>query len=154
MKSFLRTLVAASAIAAASAAFAQTASLHSDTATLSPSGGTVTLTASVVYDDKPGALGWSVALPSDWTLVSVSGANVPAIAPDVGSAGTLEFAYTSVPAGGRAEFSMEVRYPANAASTQATPKVLVRANGKLTTLTPPSVDLRGSQVNGVQRSRN
>src|SRR5215217_2782823 len=108
-----RIIVAMLAIFGASMAFAQTAALSSDTTTLAPGGGTVTFTATVNYDATPGALGWSIALPADWTLVDVTGPSVPAIAPEPGSAGTLEFAYTAVPAQ-RAEFSVQVRYPANA----------------------------------------
>lgn len=152
MKSLLRFLVASLAISSAATAFAQSAALSSDTAQLSPSGGTVVLTAATNYDTPPGALGWSIALPADWTLVSVSGPHVPAIVPDAGSSGTLEFAFTQVPAG-RAEFTIHVSYPANAGSAQATPKVLVRTAGKLTTLTPAPVTLRGVTVTG-QKSRN
>lgn len=153
MKSSLRYLIASLAIFTAATAFAQSAALSADTTTLAPSGGTVALTAMVNYDTTPGALGWSIALPPDWTLVSVAGPNVPAIVPEAGSTGTLEFAYTQVPAG-RAEFVLQVRYPANAVSAQATPKVLVRSSGKLTTLTPPPVELRGIKDGGPQKSRN
>ncbi len=148
----LRSLVATVAIFSAAAAFAQNASLSSDTAALSPSGGTVVLTATATYDTAPGALGWQIALPADWTLVSVVGPNLPGIKPDVGSTGTLEFAFASVPSS-RAEFSVQVSYPANTGSTQATSKVIVRTAGKLTTLTPAPVELRGVTVTG-QKSRN
>lgn len=124
-------------------AFAQTASLTADTTVLSPAGGTVSFTATVSYDGEPGAVGWSIALPADWSLVSVSGADVPAIAPEAGTTGTLEFAYTSVPAQ-RASFVITVKYPANAPTTSATPTVLVRANGKLSTLAPKPVELTGA----------
>jgi hypothetical protein len=137
----------------AATAFAQNATLTSDTTALVPSGGSVTLTATASYDATPGALGWSIALPADWTLVSVSGPHVPAIAPEPGTAGTLEFAYTSVPAQ-RAEFTVEVRYPANASPTKLTPTVLLRSDGKLTTLTPPAVELQRVTSGSLQRSRN
>jgi hypothetical protein len=84
-------------------------------------------------------VGWSIALPADWTLVSVGGANVPEIAPEAGTTGTLEFAYTSAPAG-RAEFSVIVKYPAGVKSAKATPTVLVRTAGKLATLNPTAVE--------------
>lgn len=142
-------MVAALAIFGAGVAFAQNASLSSDTTTLSASGGTVTLTATVNYDSTPGALAWSIALPEDWTLVSISGPNVPPIAPEAGAGGTLEFAYMSVPAQ-RAEFAVQVRYPARAGAAKATPTVLVRTEGKLTTLTPPPVSLQ-PQVGGAAR---
>ena len=84
----LRYLAVTLALGLASVAFAQTASLKADVAALIPSGGSVTLTAAATYDGQPAALGWAIALPSDWTLVSVSGVNVPEISPDVGSTGT------------------------------------------------------------------
>ncbi len=135
----LRYLAVTFALGLASVAFAQTASLKADVAALIPSGGSVTLTAAATYDGQPAALGWAIALPSDWTLVSVSGVNIPEISPDVGSTGTLEFAYTSAPAG-RAEFNVVVRYPAGATTAKAVPTVLIRANGKLATLSPTAVE--------------
>ena len=135
----LRYLAVTLALGLASVAFAQTASLKADAAALIPSGGSVTFTAAATYDGQPAALGWVIALPSDWTLVSVSGANAPEISPDVGSTGTLEFAYISAPAG-RAEFNVVVRYPAGATTAKAVPTVLIRASGKLTTLAPTAVE--------------
>ncbi len=152
MKSLLRPLVASLAMLSAASAFAQSAALSSDTSTLAPAGGTVVLTAATTYDTAPGALGWSITLPADWTLVAVTGPNVPAISPEPGSSGALEFAFTQVPAA-RVEFSVQVRYPANAGTAQATSKVLVRADGKLTTLSPAPVELRGVNVT-AQKSRN
>lgn len=139
-------------LCAASSAFAQTATLTSETTTLSPGGGQLALTATVNYDGEPGAVGWAIALPADWTLVSVGGPNVPAIAPDPGSTGTLEFAFTGVPAQ-RAQFTVIVRYPADAKTTTATSTVLVRTGGKLNTLTPKPVPLRG-QPSSQPQSRD
>jgi hypothetical protein len=133
-------------------AFAQTASLTADQTALAPAGGTIALTATVNYEGEPGAVGWSIALPAEWSLMSVAGPNVPAIKPEAGSTGTLEFAYTNVPAN-RAEFSVMVRYPANATTAVARPTVIVRAGGKLNTLTPPAVELRAGATSG-QRARN
>ncbi len=135
----LRRLAAAFFLLTASIAFAQTAALKADATALAPGGGTVTLTASVSYDGQPSALGWAIALPADWTLVSIAGSNVPEISPSVGSTGTLEFAYTAAPAA-KSEFTLVVRYPAGATTAKATPTVLVRANGKLATLTPAPVE--------------
>ncbi len=137
--SFFRRLVATFVLGAATAAFAQTASLKADSTALAAGGGSVALTASVSYDGQPAALGWEIALPTDWTLVSVSGANVPEIAPVAGASGTLEFAYTSAPAG-KAEFIVIVRYPVGSTTAKAVPTVLVRANGKLATLTPAPIE--------------
>jgi hypothetical protein len=148
----LRCLLAA-AFLAASSALAQNAALTADQTALAPAGGMVMLTATASYEGEPGALGWSIALPADWSLVSISGPNVPAIAPEPGASGTLEFAFTSVPAG-RAEFSVVVKYPANTSAATATPKVLVRSGGKLATLTPAPVQLRGSLPATPQKSRD
>ena len=137
--SLLRRLFATFALCAATGAVAQTASLKADSTALAAGGGSVALTASVSYDGQPAALGWAIALPTDWTLVSVSGANVPEISPGMGATGTLEFAYTSAPAG-KAEFNVVVRYPVGSATAKAVPTVLVRANGKLATLTPAPIE--------------
>ena len=149
----LRILIASVAAVAASFAFGQNASLTSDTQVLAQSGGTVVLRAIAEYEGEPGALGWTIALPADWSLVVVNGPHVPAIAPEAGSTGPLEFAYTSVPAN-RAEFSVVVRYPANPTSTQATSTVLLRSGGKLTTLTPTPVPMRGVDAGASRPSRN
>ncbi len=135
----LRRLAAAVFLFTAGFAFAQNATLKADATSLAPAGGQVTLTASVSYDGQPSALGWAIALPADWTLVSVAGANVPEISPAAGSTGALEFAYTAAPAA-KAEFSVVVRYPAGSSTAKAVPTVLVRANGKLATLTPAPVE--------------
>jgi hypothetical protein len=130
-------------VCAAASALAQNATLTADTNTLSPSGGTVSLTATVSYEGEPGAVGWSIVLPADWSLVGVSGPEVPAVSPDAGATGTLEFAYTALPPQ-QATFVVTVRYPANAPTTAAVPTVLVRANGKLATLSPKPVQLNGT----------
>ena len=143
----IRLLLATPVALAASFAFAQTASLSSDTSVLAQSGGTLVLRATAEYEGEPGALGWAIALPADWSLVAINGPQAPAIAPAVGSTGTLEFAFTIVPAG-RAEFAVIVRYPANAPSAQAKPTVLVRSGGKLTTLTPAPVQLKAAGTDG------
>lgn len=123
---------------AATLGSAQTATFTADTTALAPGGGRVALTATVTYEQLPGALGWSIVLPADWSLLSVSGDPVPGIAPEVGSSGTLEFAYFTIPAQ-RAEFKLVVQYPAGATTAKAVPTVLVRANGKLLTLEPSPV---------------
>lgn len=141
------------ALATAASALAQNASLTADQTTLAPAGGVVALTASVSYDGEPGAVGWSIALPANWSLVSVSGPNVPAIAPESGSTGTLEFAYTAVPSQ-RAEFVVQVRYPAGTTSGTATPTVLVRSGGRLATVGPAAVTFRAPDANTARKSKN
>ena len=132
-------------VALTSNVVAQTASVSVDNPNLAPGGGGVVLTASVAYDGQPGALGVAVQLPVGWTLVSVAGVNVPAIAPESGSTGTLEFAYTQVPANG-VRFSLVVRYPEKAVSASVVPTVLVRSNGKLATLLPAPIAFRGAEA--------
>lgn len=149
----LTRFVALALFAAATSAWAQNAVLTANTTRLAPSGGTVVLTASANYAGEPGALGWEVALPANWSLESVSGANVPQIAPQAGTTGTLEFAYTTVPSQ-RAEFVMIVRYPAGATTATAKPTVLLRDAGKLTTLKPATIELRTDEAARAQRSRN
>lgn len=149
---YLRLAIVA-ALCTAASAFAQNAILTANTTTLVPSGGSVVLTATANYDGEPGALGWAIALPANWTLESVSGPNLPAISPEVGTTGTLEFAFTNVPPQ-RAEFTVIVRYPAGASSATATPTVLLRGGGKLTTLKPAAIQMRTPDSGPPQRSRN
>lgn len=139
---FRALAVAAFAFGAAALGFSQSATLTAVTTALSAAGGHVTLTATASYNGSPGAVGWSVVLPADWTLVNLTGPHVPGIVPDLGTTGTLEFAHTAVPTG-RAEFSFVVRYPAGAGAAQAIPTVLLRANGKLTTLKPAPLAFGG-----------
>ena len=142
--SLLRALVVLALVFGATAlGLAQSAVLTAETKALAAGGGTVTLAATANYEGQPGALGWSIALPADWFLVSVSGPNPPGIAPEAGSAGTLEFAYFAIPAN-RAEFKFVVRYPPGAATAKATPTVLIRANGKLVTLEPAAMAFGGN----------
>lgn len=141
MAAFFRSLCAAGAFLCASLAFAQTASLKADRTALVPDGGTVQFTASVSYETQPGAIGWSIVLPEGWAVVSVGG-DVPAIAPESGATGTVEFAYTAAPVG-RAEFTLVLRYPAGSPAAKATSTVLVRTSGKLATLTPAPLEFGG-----------
>lgn len=130
---------------ACATAFAQTASLDTNVTKLVAAGGDLVLTATVVYDQQPSALGWSIALPSDWALVSVAGPNTPAVVPPAGSGGVLEFAFTSVPAN-RAQFAITAHYPANADSVVLTSTVFVRADGRLATLTPTPIRIAGKHT--------
>jgi len=133
-------------------ASAQTADFKADNPHLAPSGGTLALTATISYEGSPGAVGWSVELPADWSLVSVAGQTPPQIAPEAGTRGTLEFAFTEVPAG-RAEFTIVVRYPANAPSFSAKPAVILRHNGQLSQLKPAPVAFIGDDT-PRQRTRD
>ncbi len=140
--SFIRVLLALVLFGPVTGALAQTAALKASASALAPAGGTLTLTATASYTARPQALGWAIVLPADWTLVGISGSNVPEIAPVAGEGGVLEFAFTAVPPVG-AEFSVVVRYPPAAPKAEIAATVLVRADGKLTTLRPPVVGLTG-----------
>ena len=81
--------------------------------------GQVTLSVSINYASAaaPTAIGFTVDLPTGWSLVSMGGSNVPEIRPRSGDVGTLEFAYTSFPAGSAA-FSLVVSHPAGLSGNQ------------------------------------
>lgn len=133
-KLFSATLLA---LAFASAALAQTATLTPATTTLLPAGGTLSFTASVAFTAQPSVIGWTVNVPSGW--IYVSGTTEPEVKPTAGRIGVLEWAYVSVPAS-PASFAFTVSYPAGAsASSGVTSSVVVRAGGVATTLTPAGV---------------
>lgn len=121
--------------------FSQTAALTATTNELAPHGGVVQLGAQLTYEGQPGAVAWSIAVPAGWSLVSVSGPNLPAIAPPTGAGGVLEFAFTSVPSG-HVDFSILLRYPAGLPAAAVGATAYVRADGKLSTLTPAKVSFR------------
>jgi hypothetical protein len=121
---------------------------HAQSAALTPasanvSGGTtVTLTASANYVGAPSAVGWSVTLPEGWSFVGTSGPNPPQVAPQAGATGTLEWAYTNVPAD-VAVFVITVKAAGKPGTVQLPAKVLLRANGKQQTVevTPATVSV-------------
>ena len=120
-------------------AAAQSATLSADLAKLSPTGGQLAITATVIYDSTPGAIGWSVKLPDGWALLATSGPDLPAVKPDLGAAGTLEWAYTAIPPN-RTQFLFTVRYPAKTplpAEIAAT--AIVRTKGALKTVSPTPI---------------
>jgi len=120
-------------------AAAQSATLSADLAKLSPTGGQLAITATVIYDNTPGAIGWSVKLPDGWALLATSGPDLPAVKPDKGAAGTLEWAYTAIPSN-RAQFLFTVSYPAKAAlPAEIASTVIVRTKGELKTVTPTPI---------------
>lgn len=138
MKRFFLTLFAA---ILPSIGFSQTAALTATSNELAPRGGVVQLGAVLTYDGQPGAVAWSISVPAGWSLVSVSGPNLPAIAPPAGAGGVLEFAFTSVPLG-RVDFSILVRYPAGLPAAAVGATAYLRADGKLSTLTPAKLSFR------------
>jgi len=116
------------AVAAASLSFGQSATLVADKPSAA-AGSEFTLTASAYYPGVPSALGWSVTLPEGWTYVSTGGANPPSVGPQNGATGTLEWAYTDVPAGS-VQFSFTVRATGKAGIVQLRAQALLRADGK------------------------
>ena len=59
-----------------------------------------TVTHTVEYEGKAAALGVKVTLPEGCSFVAVKGENAPAVAPQAGATGTLEFAWIDIPASG------------------------------------------------------
>jgi hypothetical protein len=101
---------------------AQTATLTATANTLSAQGGTIELTASIVYPadtttNPTTALGFKINLPPGWSLSSTAGANVPTIGPAPGTTGALDYAYSDFPAN-QATFTATVAYPADLFSDQ------------------------------------
>jgi hypothetical protein len=126
-------------------ASAQTAMLLPSSTKLAAEGGVVTLTAVMTYEGEPGAIGWSIDLPANWTLVSVVGPNLPDVRPATGDTGKLDFAYVTVPTH-RAEFSLQVGYPPKTAAAVAKATALVRSGGKLETMQPASIDFAAAAL--------
>src|SRR4051812_4883399 len=85
------------ALLAAAASYGQSATLTPASSNVA-AGTPVTLTASANYVGSLSAVGWSVTLPEGWSFVSTSGPNPPQVGPQAGATGTLEWAYTNVPA--------------------------------------------------------
>ena len=135
----LLTLLAAAAVT--SMGFGQSATLVSDRTT--PAAGVeLSLTASASYAGTPSAMGWSVTLPAGWSYVSTGGPDVPAITPQAGATGTLEWAYTDTP-GSAARFTFIVKTSGKPGTQQLAAKVLLRADGKQSTVavTPVAVTI-------------
>jgi hypothetical protein len=117
---------------------ASTASLTPSVPTYAPGGGTVTFTATISYAAQPTALGFAVGLPAGWSYAS--GANEPSIKPDVGTTGTLEWAYSSGFGTGSSAFTFTANYPAGLTGNQTiTASAVYRT--PLSNLSAPSVVL-------------
>jgi hypothetical protein len=121
-------------------ACAQTATFTADRSKLATTGGQVNFTATITYTNAPDALGFSVQLPSGWSIVRTTGTVPPQVAPAAGATTPLEWAYTTIPVG-HAQFYIAVRYPAGVKTASVIPSVICRTNGRLTTLSPPPVNL-------------
>ncbi len=96
-----------------------TASLTANVATYAATGGQVVFTATIEYSSvaAPTALGYALTVPTGWALVSTAGPNAPEIRPSAGTTGSLEYAFTSAPAGS-ASFAITVSYPAGLVGNQ------------------------------------
>jgi len=60
-------------------------------------GSDLTVSTEIEYGGTLSAVGVELSLPTDWSLVSVGGTDVPAILPLPGAKGTLEFAWITPP---------------------------------------------------------
>lgn len=132
------SLIGVALLAVADAA--PTAQFTADARSLAPTGGTVRLLAVVSYSERPGAIGWTIALPKGWTLEKVGGGNPPQIAPAVGASGELEFAYVNVP-DLVASFELTVRYPAAGGRAKISASAIARTRGRVDTLAPSPLNL-------------
>jgi hypothetical protein len=129
---FRRIFLSSVALAAASLGFAQSATLSGDKSSVA-SDAELTLTFSATYAGAPGAMGWSVSLPEGRSYVSTSGSDIPAIAPQAGATGTLEWAHTYAPVG-VAHFRFTVKAAGKPGEAQLKGTLLLRAAGKQQTI--------------------
>lgn len=98
-------------------AVAPSATLTTNASTYAAAGGTVTLTATIAYGNEPTSLGFQIDLPSGWSYEG--GVGEPAIKPEPGTTGALEWAYSSGFGTGSSNFSFTLRYPAGLSGDQA-----------------------------------
>ncbi len=128
------------AFVAASIGVSQTANLAADKSAVAVDGD-LTFTASVTYEGTPSAMGWSIVLPEGWTYVSTGGPDLPAISPQAGATGTLEWAYTDSPAG-VAHFRFTVKAGGKSGEIPVRAKVLLRSGGKPSSAEAAAVSIR------------
>lgn len=102
-------------------------------ASLQSGGGVLSLDLAIDYKGTPAAMGLALALPDGWSLVSVSGANVPQIVSPPGTTESVECAWTSSPADG-AVLQLKVAYPAGAAASDLVGSVQLRQAGRVADL--------------------
>jgi hypothetical protein len=124
-------------------ALAQVASLAADRASLGNLDGQIALIATVEYTTTPAALGWEIHLPQGWSFVSISGPNIPEIAPKSGEGGNVELAYTTIPEG-RARFVIHAKFPGSARKPiDIVSKAILRTGGELKILKPTVLHFEG-----------
>jgi hypothetical protein len=119
-------------LAVASVSLAQSATLIPDRAEVGADT-EITLTASINYAETPSAMGWSIVLPAGWSYVGTRGPDVPAVTPQAGATGTLEWAYTESPAS-TARFAFTVKASGTPGARPLTAQVLLRTAGQQTTV--------------------
>lgn len=102
-------------------------------------GAPVTISAQLVASAGASALGWSVDLPPGWSYVSDT-ATSAAARPAAGATGTIEWAWSEVPAGGTLNFTFTASVPSGSSGDRTvTARGLVRfESGLVTTLAAPS----------------
>jgi hypothetical protein len=61
------------------------------------SGETFEICINITHDDTLTALGVEETMPDEWSFDSVSGDDFPAVYPDIGETGVLEFIWVTIP---------------------------------------------------------
>lgn len=110
-------------------------------------GANVTITNTLYYSGTAQSLGWSVVLPAGWAYVSDTLGSSGVVKPAVGSTGTLDWAWTTVPAS-PVTFTYTVSVPAGELGARAiTANAIVRPTGAPAPLqfapAPATLSLRG-----------
>lgn len=109
-------------------------------------GGTVTITNTLSFAGAPSGLGWSVTLPAGWSFAGTTG-QVGDVGPAAGATGTLEWAWSTVPAS-----PVTFTYRLNVPAGESGPKVLtatgiVREGGNVIAIAAtPTPFLVGSEA--------
>ena len=134
-------------IFSATAAIAQTATLSVPSGTtLGTAAGVVSITATISFSGSPSALGWTVNLPSGWTYAG--GTGEPGVTPRTGQTGSLDWAYTSMPAS-PAQFTFRANYPGGLSGAQSIGgSAVYREGGQLRTLSVAALNLTVSGGSG------
>ena len=114
-------------------------------AALAPGGGSVSLTARIVFSGTPSALGWTVTIPPGWSYAG--GTDEPGVKPFVGQNGdTLDWAWTSIPTS-PAQFSFNLNYPAGTSGGTISALATYRENSTLQRIDPGTLTFSAASVN-------
>ncbi len=129
------------ALAATTAAVAQTATLTANQTSYDTAGGTVTLSSTLSYTATPTAYAFSAQLPAGWKFVSQSlGGGLSAAASPAADDNLLEWAFSGFPAS-QLSWSFVVSYPAGLSGDQAISVVAAQYRTPTTNLAVPTVTL-------------